>query len=316
MEKEKKELDTKSIHKYWWFIFKRAFQIAIKESEMKGWIKATMIAGIAAGILWLFAKNKIIPQNMPIVGGLTDNFYVQIVLGIGAAIIFGVAFLFSLIFVPAQEHYKQEASIKNLENELQSESLNILVEDSKIYVIPDKDGNQIYSVILSVTNQDKRNKIIELQASTVYIRQTFLQGDKELTQEQDRIVSLEWQNGGTKMELLPETRTLLKVSRLGSEPSHSVHFGISEYSSAFFEKESVFTYQIKFQGRYEKEWEYRKHTYTQTDYSNPIMQRLAKGSDALGWFSNEISSQIKKTLQKEVENEQEKISSESSKLGT
>jgi hypothetical protein len=86
---------------------------------MKGWIKATMIAGITAGVLWIFAKNKIIPQNIPIVGDIINNFYVQFVLGIGAIVIFGSAFFFALVYVPAQEHDIQESNNKKLSDELE-----------------------------------------------------------------------------------------------------------------------------------------------------------------------------------------------------
>ena len=57
---------------------------------------------------------------------------------------------------------------------------------------------------------------------------------------------------------------------LSLNPPRSVHFGKDgDTWLPFCKNESVFTYQIRFRGRYEKELEYRKKLYTGIIYSNP-----------------------------------------------
>ncbi|HUI87219.1 MAG TPA: hypothetical protein VLX61_00715 [Anaerolineales bacterium] len=85
---------------------------------MKGWIKASMIAGLAAGIIWLLIKTGVISEQTKIVGDVIGNFYVQLLLGIGSAIVFAVAFFFALVYVPAKTDNKREKDIGKLKDKI------------------------------------------------------------------------------------------------------------------------------------------------------------------------------------------------------
>lgn len=82
---------------------------------MKGWIIGSMIAAITACFLYLLGKIGAVPPSTPIIGEAINNFYLQSVLGIGSAVVFGFAFFFALVFVPSDVHEKQEKINKEQE---------------------------------------------------------------------------------------------------------------------------------------------------------------------------------------------------------
>ena len=183
-----------------------------------------------------------------------------------------------------------------------AKALDLLIENSQQYYT-----QQIHSLILSTRNQDKGNKIIDLHATTIYIDQYHIQDGRVKLRGHDREVSLPWQNGEPTTELMPESVVGLLVAMLGDEPSHAIHFGAIPakrelgFCTAMFEKESVFKYQIRFQGRYENESKYRKCVYTGVIYSKPFEQVLVHGHDALNFsgVSPQLIEEIKR-IEKEI----------------
>ena len=179
-----------------------------------------------------------------------------------------------------------------------AKALDLLIEKPQEYY---KQG--VHTLILSVKNKDKRNKIVELHATTVYIDQFHIQDDAVKSNGNDRAMSLIWTNGTEKTDLMPKAKDGLMVAALGAEPSRGIHFGGLPtkngdfgFCTAFFEKELVFKYQIRFQGRYEKELEYREYIYVGVIYSKPFEQVLVHGHDAINFIglSPQLIEKIKR----------------------
>lgn len=192
-------------------------------------------------------------------------------------------------------------------------TLNLLIENPRQYQI-----GMFHSMVLSVKNTDGENKIVDLHATSVYIDQFHLQDEEVVSSGHDIEESFLWTNGTKTTDLMPKAKDGLLTAALGSEPSRAIHFGGLPvqgvgfgFCTAFFEKESIFKYQILFQGRYTKEQEYRKFIYTDVIYSSPMMGRLVSGHDALQTYSRNMPrqfinkiEQLQEEIKKEVKNEE------------
>ena len=89
--------------------------------------------------------------------------------------------------------------------------LNLSIENPKVYQGRDRDGNTIYPIILLITNPDGNNKLVELEATIIYIDHNFVR-DGELDRIPiDNKLELNWWNGKTKRELMPEDDFGLRV---------------------------------------------------------------------------------------------------------
>ena len=131
--------------------------------------------------------------------------------------------------------------------------------------------------ILSVTNLNPKNKVIELEAEIILIDQTFIAPDNKKceTVRFNESLELQWQDGKTKVDLKPDKNLGLNIASFGMEYSSRIHFGASGFTTSYlFELESVFQYQVKFWGKFEGENNYRNFYHNGIIYSNPSKLRL------------------------------------------
>jgi hypothetical protein len=115
----------KKIFSYWGYIITRAKTSAWEESEMKGWIKASMVAGVVAGFIWLLIKLDLIQSDIPFLGEIISNFYVQLALGLGAVVVFSISFFFALLYTPAEVYDNQKKKLDDIEKQRNSIKLNL-----------------------------------------------------------------------------------------------------------------------------------------------------------------------------------------------
>ena len=214
------------------------------------------------------------------------------------------AFFQRRYIVAAKRDYEKTKTI----DELSPDTLKLNVEVPTIYQIVDSDGNSFEETVLSITNSNDKNRIIKLESKFNFIDQFFMPPDNS-GMASSRWEDLEgiWVDGKTEIELEPGHEEILKIGYLDPKPPHGIHLGRGGLTGTLFEYESVFRYQIKFQGRYEKEWEYRNFLYDGVIYSKPSQGRLVGGQQALNRYNdipNDLLIVIKDVIEKKAKDEE------------
>ena len=191
-------------------------------------------------------QDIIIAVLVGAVVGFMDRFYLK---GnetlLVALATFGIFFIVYSVFYLgyfAREHLEiytiQNNTIENLEKRLQTEVFDIKIEDAKMYNMHGRDEEVNYSIMLPVTNLDKKNKIIDLEAKIVYIDQTYVFDGSPTTLPFNDSIPLVWQDGETKSELIPEASFGLEIASLDSKLPNKIRFGkVGYYASGLFDME-------------------------------------------------------------------------------
>jgi hypothetical protein len=220
--------------------------------------------------------------------------------------------IYSIVYLGyfAREHAsiynEQKNEIAKFEKENQLESLNLNVENGRIYPIYDSDGITVDKTILSVTNLNPKIKIVELEAAIVLIDQTFIVPDnKECeTVRFNELLELQWQDGKTKVDLKPDRNVGLNISSFGREVTSRIHFGASGFTTSYlFELESLFHYRVKFWGKFEGENNYRNFYYNGIIYSKPSELRLKgiNNIESLTMPYNDIPNQLVQLIKEQLD---------------